>query len=205
MRELVVLLPLCCCAAAGAHAVTARGTAFAVRHSRGREIHVTAARTATDSLFPMWPPEAIAGRRELSAVVEAFEQVTIGVPLKASSEAGDGYRAWLDGGFAAHRFINQKISRQTYVPILVLLLQLMVGIQARYPDLYAVLKFVPKKNGLNPLLASLQARRRARTRSAAAHARSSASHREYTRGDATACATACRRRARTLRRFGSTA
>lgn len=35
--------------------------------------------------------------------------------------------------------------------------QLMVGIQAKYPDLYAVLKFVPKKNGLNPLLAQLSA------------------------------------------------
>ena len=32
---------------------------------------------------------------------------------------------------------------------------MMVEIQARYPDLYAVIKFVPKKNGLNPSLAEL--------------------------------------------------
>ena len=111
--------------------------------------------------FPAWPESAIKGRRDLSVVIEAFEQAALGVPLNAASAKGDDYRAWLDGGFAAHRFINAKLSRQTYVPILQLLLQLMVGIQERYPDLYAVLKFVPKKNGLNPLLASLQARRRA--------------------------------------------
>ena len=40
-----------------------------------------------------------------------------------------------------------------YVPTLRLLLQLVVASQAHYPDLYAVLKFVPKKNGLNPILA----------------------------------------------------
>lgn len=111
--------------------------------------------------FPAWPESAITGRRELPVVIEAFEQAVLGVPLNAASAKGDDYRTWLDGGFAAHRFINAKLSRQTYVPILQLLLQLMVGIQERYPDLYAVLKFVPKKNGLNPLLASLQARRRA--------------------------------------------
>ena len=115
--------------------------------------------------FPAWPESAIKGRRDLSVVIEAFEQAALGVPLNAASAKGDDYRAWLDGGFAAHRFINAKLSRQTYVPILQLLLQLMVGIQERYPDLYAVLKFVPKKNGLNPLLASLQARRAARAAS----------------------------------------
>jgi len=113
-------------------------------------------RTTAANDFPLWPESAIAGRRELTHVIETFEELAIGVPLRASSASADGYRAWLDGGFAAHRFINQKLSRQTYVPILQLLLQLMVGAQARYPDLYAVMKFVPKKNGLNPLLAQLQ-------------------------------------------------
>ena len=106
--------------------------------------------------YPEWPEEAIRGRRELATVIEAFEEVATSVPLKASSAPTDDYRTWLDGGFAAHRFINQKLSRQTYVPILILLLQLMVRIQAKYPDLYAVIKFVPKKNGLNPALAALQ-------------------------------------------------
>lgn len=33
---------------------------------------------------------------------------------------------------------------------------MLVAIQPTYPDLYAVLKFVPKKNGLNPALAKVQ-------------------------------------------------
>jgi len=107
--------------------------------------------------FPTWPESAIAGRRELATVIELFEQNALSVPLNAGSANSDGYRTWMDGGFAAHRFINQKLSRQTYVPILLLLLHLMVGVQQKFPDLYAVLKFVPKKNGLNPLLAKLQA------------------------------------------------
>ena len=36
-----------------------------------------------------------------------------------------------------------------------MLLRLVIASQERYPDLYAVLKFVPKKNGLNPSLAKL--------------------------------------------------
>ena len=92
----------------------------------------------------------------LTAVLEAFERVAVTVPLQASSEPGDGWRNWSDGGFEAHKFITAKLSRQTYIPVAKCLLKLVVECQARYPDLYAVLKFVPKKNGLNPILASLQ-------------------------------------------------
>ena len=111
-------------------------------------------KAAPESLFPAWPDNVIAGKRDLKTVLAAFEEATVTVPLRASSEPGDGWRAWLDGGYAAHRFINQKLSRQTYLPTLSSM-RMMVAIQAAYPDLYAVVKFVPKKNGLNPLLAEL--------------------------------------------------
>ena len=88
-------------------------------------------------------------------MLEAFEQVAIGVPLNAAS-APDAEYLCVAGGFAARKFINQKMSRQTYLPIATTLLNLIVVIQKKYPDLYAVIKFVPKKNGLNPLLGSLQ-------------------------------------------------
>ena len=113
----------------------------------------------TPSLYPQWPEEAVSGRRELDVVADAFVETVTSVPLRASSEPDDavgGWRAWSDGGFAAHKFIASKLSRKTYPLVLSLLLQLLVVSQANYPDLYAVLKFVPKKNGLNPILARLQ-------------------------------------------------
>ena len=107
------------------------------------------------SLFPQWGIP-LSGKRNLTEAIEAFGQATVTVPLRASSEPGEGWRAWLDGGYATHRFINAKLSRTSYVEVLSLLLHMMVEIQARYKDLYAVAKFVPKKNGLNPVLAALQ-------------------------------------------------
>lgn len=110
------------------------------------------------SLFPIWPEGALAGKRELGKVIEAFVETVTLVPLKASSETGqDGWRAWYDGGFAAHKFIASKLSRDTFTLELSLLLRLVLRSQERYPDLYAVLKFVPKKNGLNPSLEKLLA------------------------------------------------
>ena len=88
-------------------------------------------------------------------MASAFVETVTTVPLAASAEPGDAYAAWRDGGFAAHKFLASKLSRKTYVALLAVLYELVVRSQARYPDLYAVLKFVPKKNGLNPLLAQL--------------------------------------------------
>lgn len=105
-------------------------------------------------MFPRWEIP-LEGRRNLDEVIEAFGSTTTTVPLRASSEQGNGWKVWLDGGYASHRFINAKLSRTSYVSVLSLLLRMMLEIQARYPDLYAVVKFVPKKNGLNPTLAAL--------------------------------------------------
>ena len=110
-----------------------------------------------ETLYPAWPECASSKRSKLEDVLDAFVDTTTAVPLRASSERGDGWRAWYDGGFVAHKLIAAKLSRTSYLLELSLLLRLMVGIQERYPDLYAVLKFVPKKNGLNPALATLQA------------------------------------------------
>ena len=106
------------------------------------------------SLFPIWRIP-LSGKRDLEELMNAFESTTTAVPLKASSEAGDGWHHWIDGGFATHRFINAKLSRTSYLSVLTMLLHMLVTIQSNYPDLYAVLKFVPKKNGLNPILAGL--------------------------------------------------
>ena len=113
------------------------------------------AKPESPSLFPQWGIP-LSGKRNLTEAIEAFARTTVTVPLRASSEPGEGWRAWLDGGYATHRFINAKLSRTSYVEVLSLLLHMMVEIQARYKDLYAVAKFVPKKNGLNPVLAALQ-------------------------------------------------
>ena len=114
---------------------------------------------AIESFFTAWPEHVLSGKRDVSMVVDAFVETVTSVPLKASSEPGDaGWRAWYDGGFAVHKFLASKLSRDTFVVELSLLLRLVVACQAQYPDLYAVLKFVPKKNGLNPSLARLQVR-----------------------------------------------
>ena len=71
----------------------------------------------TDALqsrsYPAWPASAIAGRRELRSVLDAFARVAVTVPLDAASETGSQWERWLDGGFAAHKFIHKSISRQT--------------------------------------------------------------------------------------------
>jgi len=110
--------------------------------------------TTTATFYPAWPAGSTRG--DVQHVLTSFEEIVTSVPLRASSETGDGWRAWSDGGYAAQKFLASKLSRQTYESYLVVLCHIMEASQARYPDLYAVLKFVPKKNGLNPLLAKVQ-------------------------------------------------
>uniref|UniRef100_A0A7S4EV14 Uncharacterized protein n=2 Tax=Chrysotila carterae TaxID=13221 RepID=A0A7S4EV14_CHRCT len=107
----------------------------------------------TTTAFPAWPQRT--DRRDLEAALQAFQHTVTSVPLKASASS-EGWREWSDGGFAAHKFIASKLTRFTYVPVLSCLRDLIVNCQRNFPDLYAVLKFVPKKNGLNPLLALLE-------------------------------------------------
>ena len=115
----------------------------------------TTAEAAPPSLYPAWPL-ALSEKPELQDVIDAFEETSTAVPLRAAFEEGDGWRVWSDGGFAIQKFLAAKaMSRASYPAILACLRGMMVQSQAKYPDLYAVLKFVPKKNGLNPLLAQI--------------------------------------------------
>jgi len=107
------------------------------------------------SLYPTWPRLAN-GKMELSATLAAFESIAEDVPLKAATLPGDGWREWSDGGFDGVKLIATKLSRVTYIDVLTSTCRMLVALQAAHPDLYAVLKFVPKKNGLNPWLASVQ-------------------------------------------------
>ena len=102
--------------------------------------------TAPLSLFPAWPAST---ERQLTPTLEAYEAL-VDVPLRASG--GDGWREWSEAGCAANKLVASKLSRNTYLEVLQTLFAVLVGSQQRYPDLWAVLKFVPKKNGLNPLL-----------------------------------------------------
>ena len=112
-----------------------------------------------DSIYPEWPEAAVRGKRELSTVLTSFVHVATSVPLDAASDPGEpskrAIQAWLDGGFEAHKFIHRSISRGSYVEVLGCLQCVLAQCQAAYPDLWAVLQFVPKKNGLNPSLAEL--------------------------------------------------
>ena len=103
---------------------------------------VTAA-APVESLYPAWPvwerPPA-----DYNEIVSTFVEIATAVPLKASSEKGDGWQTWADGGFAAHLLISRKMSRQNYVSVLKGLLELVVRIQQKYPDLYAVVKVSPR-------------------------------------------------------------
>ena len=108
-----------------------------------------------NSGYPEWPESAITGRRELSTVLESFSQIATAVPVDAASEADCQWEAWLDGGFEAHKFIHKSISRQSYVEVVGCLHTVLTRCREAYPDLWAVLKFVPKKNGLSPVLALL--------------------------------------------------
>jgi hypothetical protein len=86
--------------------------------------------------WPVWKRPPV----EYDVIVSTFVEVSTSVPLRASSEKGDGWREWADGGFAAHLLLSRKLSRKTYVSALEGLLELVVRIQQKYPDLYAVLK-----------------------------------------------------------------
>ena len=121
--------------------------------SRKRELQ--AAPKSAGGGYPDWPEAATTGRRELSTVLQSFVQVVTAVPVEAASEAGCQWEAFLDGGFEAHKFIHRSISRGSYVEVLGCLQCVLAQCQAAYPDLWAVLQFVPKKNGLNPVLSLL--------------------------------------------------
>jgi hypothetical protein len=112
----------------------------------------------TASLYPQWPESAIVGRRNLSVVLQSFAEVATAVPVEAAGGADSQWKAWLDGGFEAHKFIHKSISRRSYAEVLSCLQIVLARCQEAYPDLWAVLKFVPKKNGLNPVLAALAAK-----------------------------------------------
>jgi len=99
----------------------------------------------------------VTGRPTLEAAIEAFGDTVTSVPRRASSEMGDGWRTWQEGGFVVHKLIARSLTRKTYVPVLALLLKVVVDTQANHLELYAVLKFVPKKNQLNPILAAMVA------------------------------------------------
>ena len=111
------------------------------------------------SIYPEWPEAAVRGKRELSTVLTSFLHVAPSAPLDAASDPGEprkhAIQAWLDGGFEAHKFIHRSISRDSYVEVLGCLQCVLAQCQAAYPDLWAVLQFVPMKNGLNPHLARL--------------------------------------------------
>ena len=111
------------------------------------------------SIYPEWPEAVVRGKRELSTVLTSFLHVATSVPLDAASDPGEprkrAIQAWLDGGFEAHKFIHRSISRDSYVEVLGCLQCVLAQCQAAYPDLWAVLQFVPMKNGLNPHLALL--------------------------------------------------
>ena len=111
--------------------------------------------TSAGGGYPEWPEAATTGRRELSMVLESFTHVVTAVPVEAASEAGCQWEAFLDGGFEAHRFIHKSISRESYPEVLGCLHIVLLHCREAYPDLWAVLKFVPKKNGLSPVLALL--------------------------------------------------
>ena len=111
------------------------------------------------SSYPEWPEGAVKGERELGTVLTSFVHVATAVPLDAASDPGDPWESWLDGGFEAHKCIHRSISRTSYVEVLGCLQCVLAQCQATYPDLWAVLKFIPKKNGLNPVFALLTSER----------------------------------------------
>lgn len=103
--------------------------------------------------YPAWPSQS-EGRRNLSFVLQSFAEIAVMVPVEAA-EHDSQWEAWLDGGFEAHKFIHKSISRESYAAVLSCLQSVLARCREAYPDLWAVLKFVPKKNGLNPTLALL--------------------------------------------------
>ena len=122
---------------------------------RSRQRELQAALKSAGGGYPEWPEAATTGRRELSTVLQSFAHVVTAVPVEAASEAGCQWEAFLDGGFEAHKFIHRSISRQSYPEVVQCLHIVLLHSREAYPDLWAVLKFVPKKNGLSPVLALL--------------------------------------------------
>lgn len=122
-------------------------------------VRLTATADAADvqrqpSRFPQWP--VYEGKKEIADVLASFPAAATSVPPSASSDPGDGWRVWRDAGYGAHKFVQTKLSRDTYPATVVCLRAVLVESLRRYPDLFAVLKFVPKKNGLNPMLALME-------------------------------------------------
>ena len=109
---------------------------------------------ATTVCWPQWP-QLTTKTSEFDTLLKSFVNVTSTVPLRASESPTDEWREWSDGGFAAVKVVAAKLNRDRYMSVLACLRELVVRSQANCPELYAVLKFVPKKNGLNPLLAQL--------------------------------------------------
>jgi len=126
--------------------------------SRGQRLMMTApaeaAELVQESLYPAWPE--LSPKADVGDLLSAFAVTAAAVPLSASSEPGDGWRRWRDGGFETHKLIAARLSRQSYPQAAECLRAVLATAKKSYPDLWATLKFVPKKNGLNPMIAAME-------------------------------------------------
>ena len=113
-----------------------------------------AAELVQESLYPAWPE--LSPKADVRDLLSAFAATAAAVPLSASSEPGDGWQRWRDGGFETHKLIAARLSRQSYPEAAECLRAVLATAKKSYPDLYATLKFVPKKNGLNPMIAAME-------------------------------------------------
>ena len=117
--------------------------------SRAQRLLMTApaeaAELVQESLYPAWPE--LSPKADVGDLLSAFAATAAAVPLSASSEEGDGWRRWRDDGFDTHKLIAARLSRQSYPEAAECLRALLASAKDSYPDLYATLKFVPKKNG----------------------------------------------------------
>ena len=117
--------------------------------SRGQRLMMTApaeaAELVQESLYPAWPE--LSPKSDVGDLLSAFAATAAAVPLSASSEPGDGWQRWRDGGFDTYKLIAARLSRQSYPEAAECLRALLATAKKSYPDLYATLKFVPKKNG----------------------------------------------------------
>ena len=117
--------------------------------SRGQRLMMTApaeaAELVQESLYPAWPE--LSPKADVGDLLSAFAATAAAVPLSASREPGDGWRRWRDGGFETHKLIAARLSRQSYPEAAECLRALLATAKKSYPELWATLKFVPKKNG----------------------------------------------------------
>lgn len=118
----------------------------AARAARNPKPHWQQKKALVNVEWPEWP-DISSKTSEFGSLLQSFVTVTSTVPLRASAEQNDDWREWSDGGFTAVKVVAAKLNRNTYTAVLSCLRELVVRSQAKYPDLYAVLKFVPKKNG----------------------------------------------------------